>query len=1447
MAFVIVQHLDPTRESLTAEILARYSKMRVVQIHDEPTIKCNRIYVIPPGKYLSIVDGELHLSEPAQPRGSRMAVDFFLRSLAEARGELAAAVILSGSGTDGALGAQAVKEAGGLVIAQDPRSAEHDGMPRATIDIGVVDIIAPPERIGEELSAYARFALAIPPEDANDREEAEHSEHLRRLVHLLRTRGQRDFRAYKEATLLRRARRRAALRRFANLDEYVDYLAKDGEEVGLLARDLLINVTRFFRDGDAWADLERLVLEPLVARKGDDEPIRVWVPGCATGEEAYSIALLLMEHLRRAGKLCPLQIFATDVASHALDLARSGRYPQSIEADVPPHLLSRYFVQRNDGHYYHVGKGLREAIVFSSQDVLADPPFSRLDLVCCRNLLIYLKPDVQQNIIALFHFALAHDGALFLGSAETVGSYDDSFATLSKRWRIYRRIGPTQHGRVDFPVATAAGYSQRNSPSVSLGGAQQAVRLAERWLLDWLAPSAVLINSKWRILHISGDLDGYLARGSGAPSDDLLANLRKGISAKLRGAVRRATEERRTITVSARIRRHGASVPVSVAVRPVPSGSEEVDHLLVVFRDGAAQPARDSTVGATAADDKEGATDGDAHALDVVQQLEDELAATRGELRSTIAQLESSSEEFRASTEEVMSINEELRSTNEELETSKEELQSLNEELHTVNDQLATKLGELESKNSDLENLQAATDIATICLDTELRLRWLTPSAASVIRLKRADVGRPISDFAHDFARDDLVAAAETVLRKLTLTEDEVACNDGRVFLRRVTPYRTDNRIGGVVITFIDVSQRKRDQQAVYDAKELAEKIIDTVGHPMLVLDSSYKVQRVNAAYLDIFGMEHIEVLHRGLIELNAGVFNIPELLAALARVLRDRRAFDGVEITATFERLGQRTMLLSAQPINDLQLILLVIEDITERKGHDDALRAGERRLRRVIENDAVGVLFFDNEGTILDANEKFLQMTGFGRAEVESRSLSLQRLTPAEHIVATSNQLKRLATTGRVGPYEKEYFRKDGSRMWLMVAGAGLDDGTAVEFCIDVTSHKRAEETIAEGDRRKDEFLATLAHELRNPLAPITTAIQFLRRSPDDPATRERMYAMMERQLAHLVRLVDDLLDLARISRGFIELRMEVLDVTNVVRTALETTLPRIEAGGRRLSAELPDKPVFVRADAVRLAQVVINLLNNAASYTEKNGTIWLKLGRDDEHAVICVRDDGVGIAPDMLTKVFEMFMQVDRAKAGGLGIGLTLAKNFVDLHGGTLEATSDGLGHGSEFIVRLPLSEDSAQRAPDHGATDTGVAAQRVLVVDDNRDAADSLAMILGALGAEVQIAYDGPGALRVCETFAPDVVFLDIGMPGMDGYEVARRFHGAAANGTLDCTLVALTGWAQESDRMRTARAGFNHHLTKPVAVDALLEVMGRRKAPLAIQSARVAPAKNKERG
>jgi two-component system, chemotaxis family, CheB/CheR fusion protein len=822
MAFVVVQHLDPEKPSLTAELLGKRTAMIVREAENGVRVEPDCVYVIPPNCYLSIEGGVLHLSRPDPSRGSRAAIDFFLRSLANDQGRCAIAMILSGSGGDGALGARAVKGAGGLTLAQAPETAQHDSMPRSAIATGMVDHVAPVEEMPELLIGYARHPYVNGRTAEIEEDAGGEPADLGAILALLRTRTKKDFRKYKKKTLARRLARRMSLHHMEAPAQYLAYLRENEGECRALVKDLLISVTDFFREPEAWEELSKRVIVPLVKERAPDEPIRVWIPACATGEEAYTMAMLFMEALQEARKNSPLQIFATDVDPDALMFARRGRYPASIAADISPERLQRFFTEQKADHGYEVNKALREAVTFAEQNLISDPPFSHLDLISCRNVMIYLEPDVQEKIIALFHFALSEGGYLLLGNAESIGRQQDLFRPVSQKWRIFRRIGATQHERVEFPVVPGASTPRSYEPARPVAPRRETrlTHLAQQRLLDQFAPASVLVDRSFEIVLFCGATDEFLTQPSGAPTASLLDRAREGLRAKLRGAIHTAIQENRTVVVDAHMRRDGKLRPVRLTVLPINDPQGE-DRLALVVFESKSDPA--AAVPQARSQHPETAPDLDDETI--VRHLERELLSTREDLQATIEQLETSNEELKAANEEVMSINEELQSTNEELETSKEELQSLNEELSTVNSQLATKVEELETSNDDLNNLLSSTDIGTVCLDRSFRIRWFTPAVKDLVSLMPGDIGRPLKDFAARFVCDDLLKDAAAVLDKLSPVEREIGTREGRWFLSRVLPYRTaDDRIDGVVLTFTDITLRKQAEQDLQRLNETLEQ-----------------------------------------------------------------------------------------------------------------------------------------------------------------------------------------------------------------------------------------------------------------------------------------------------------------------------------------------------------------------------------------------------------------------------------------------------------------------------------------------------------------------------------------------------------------------------------------------------------------------------------------------
>ena len=920
MAFVLVQHLAPDHKSILVDLIRRYTRMQVFEVEDGMQVQVNCTYIIPPNHDMAFLNGSLQLLEPGSPRGQRLPIDFFFRSLAADLHERAIGVVLSGTGSDGALGVRAIKGEGGMVMAQTPGSTEFDGMPRSAIATGLVDYQLPANEMAAQLISYAVHAYGRAREPglvpAPKAESA-----IKKVFVLLRSQTGHDFSQYKPSTIHRRIERRMAVGQIDTLENYVRYLQQTPSEVEALFRDLLIGVTNFFRDSEAFAVLEEDVIPQLFQKKPAGAVIRVWTPGCSTGEEAYSIAILLQERLDALKQSNTVQVFATDIDSRAIATARAGVYPQSIALDITPERLARYFTASVDGTSYRVHKNIRDMLVFSEQNVIKDPPFSRLDLISCRNLLIYLSADLQKRLIPLFHYALNPGAFLFLGTSETTGDFNDLFRVLSRKAKTYQRKEDfvSSHrgaaGRFLAPNATTDAVRAPAGASVEVPKKLPLRELTEQAVLRQLDVFAALVQPQGDIVYLHGRSGMYLEPAPGETgASNILKMAREGLRRPLTIALHKATASAQKVSVrSLRVKTNGHFTLVDLAISPVLAGATSASaapFFLIML-----EPASAVAVEAAPAELAASAVPGDAETA-MAAALKQELLAKDEYLQSTIEELETSTEELKSSNEEMQSVNEEMQSANEELETSKEELQSVDEELTTVNTELQTKMLDLSRVNNDMNNLLSGTGIGTIFVDHQLRILRFTPAASLIINLIQTDVGRPIGHILPNLrGYDRLVADTQAVLDTLVPKEVEVQTTEDKWYTLRIQPYRTtDNVIEGAVISFIDIQEIVQSRQSLAKANDLLRLavVVRDASDAITVQDLEGRIIAWNPGAVRLYGWSEVEAL-----QMNVRQRIAPELqekalqklhLLALAEVLepyptqrlcKDGRVV-GVSLTST-------------------------------------------------------------------------------------------------------------------------------------------------------------------------------------------------------------------------------------------------------------------------------------------------------------------------------------------------------------------------------------------------------------------------------------------------------------------------------------------------------------------------------------------------------------------
>ncbi|GGW79353.1 hypothetical protein GCM10007391_10130 [Alteromonas halophila] len=1476
ISFIVAQHMDPNHDSLLSEILERETEFPCSQAKHNEKIEPGHAYILPPGQYIEVDGYTLNITEQKDQLGSRMAIDHLFRSLANNYKSRAVGLVFSGAGSDGTAGLRTLKAAGGLAIVQNPDSAQYDSMPKTAILAGVVDETMPLEDIPDLLLDYASH-----PYHDFDEDDVAPANDMTNIRALLKAQENFDLSQYKDSTVKRRLYRRMSLLGLHNAGEYLDSLRQNTEERNALMRDLLINVTDFFRDREAFEILDSQVLATIVSEVDEGQDVRVWVPGCASGEEAYTIAILLTEQIEKSGKLLGLRVFATDIDAEAIQVARRGVYPNSIISELPKTLTHKYFNVGEDGYATVKGR-IRDCISFAQQNVYADPPFSKLHLVSCRNLLIYLQQSAQQRVLKSFFYSLLPKGYLFLGSSESIGDYKRVFAPLSKKWRIFSRRERENVQRLPSELPSFFEDKKRGKPKQS----REERQLAEdNWhkqtLLAAVKPS-IIVNEQNTITYFHGNVNKFLQLPEeGQAALNLYPMLFPEIRTRMRSGIYKAkkTGERVSIHLPQTALHTHDHVNFRCVITPAADSGRGEGSVIITFEEIADKPAESGFTS-----DLVSHHDQDS----MIDAMERELRETKDELQNTVEELETSTEELKAAHEEALSTNEELQSSNEELEASTEELRSLNEELTTVNAQLKDKIDELSTTHDDIKNFFGSTNLATIFLSSEFKIKRYTPAAERLLRIGSQDIDQPISEVCRDLIDEHTLEEAKHVLDSLEASEKQIHA-DGKWFDRKILPYQTESRkVDGVVITFVDITSLKTtadrlkassEQHAVIaklgikalsteDTENLMDQLVREVSHTLNVdfcKVLKYQPDEDNLLMTAGIGWDSGLVGTVTVPAKNASQagFALSTTEPVIVEDLQSEQRFSGSDLLNEHKITSGMSCIIEygshpygvlsvhtkhKRVFNDEDIHFLmsaanILSVAIHRQGMEQELRANENRLRIAKDSSHMGSFEWVFSEQYIDWDQMLDNVWG-----IHGNQVTVEDFYQAMHEddrQAVSDAIAASRDPKGDGHYHAVYrviSQITKKLTWIEANGQVLFDGDEpvkmIGMVTDITRQRKLESSLKfavkelqEANDKKNDFLATLGHEIRNPLASISAAVQII---DHDSSKLDWALGTMKSNVSLVSSLLDELLDLTRISRGEVKLEKSSVNVNTLLEEVIQNFTSSIEQNKQSMRLTLPDEVIITYLDRVRIQQVINNIINNAAKFTPEGGSIEVEMVRNEDRLVINIVDSGIGLDMRYREKVFEAFQQIKDKKTranNGLGIGLSLVKQIAELHNGNVSIFSDGENKGTCVSLTLPITsapigsgdtptlEVSAKAADDF----SNLNKLRVMLVDDNETVSDGLAMILSLKGCEVEVFNTAQEAIDKCASFAPNVALLDIGLPDMSGTELIQHLKPQLTAGTL---FLAITGYGHQEARRSTKAAGFDGHFNKPVQLEIILAELER---------------------
>ena len=1450
MALIIIQHLDPNHENRTSEILSNCTPMPVSEAKNNERVEPGHVYVIPAHYDLQIHEGCLKLSPRTASAGLHFPIDLFFRSLAQERGNQAIGIILSGVASDGTQGLRSLKAAGGMTFAQDPVTAKFAGMPENAIASGAVDFIQTPEMIASELINIShRSSLAGEPNDHVSK-----SESLNKIFVLLQNGTQTDFSQYKLSTIQRRIQRRLGILKLKDYESYAQYLEIHPEEVQILFAETLIHVTRFFRDPKAFETLKTKTFPKYMKDLDPSLAFRIWVPGCATGEEAYSIAITFFEKMDGQAIRSPLQIFATDISEEAIRKARIGVYPETISKDVSKVRLLRFFEKVPGG--YKISKQLRDVCVFSKHDCTSNPPFAKVDMVSCRNLLIYFGSELQKRVLPIFHYALKPNGILWLGSSETIGELSNLFSFADKNAKIYLKKSNSMSPNFHFPLNRFVPEKVNLNPKESslAVSMQDLQRETDRVTISEYGPPCVVINDSMEILQARGHTAPFLELPSGRVSLNLLKMVRREIVTDLRsiiilvgkngGTVKR---EGLTLQENNRVR------TFSIKVVPIRIGQPKEQFFSIYFEESKASPKqKDLTAFKIKKNQKKS---GKEKSLFELQQRLSELQDYK---QSISEEFETTQESLSASNEELQSSNEELQSTNEELDTAKEELQSSNEELTTVNDELQTRNSELLQSTNDLGNLINSVDIPMVIVGPDTRVRHFTPNAGKILKLIPADEGRAIGDIKTEIQVQDLDKIVLEVMKTMTVKEFDTKDSQGKWHRLQIKPYRTSEKnVDGAVIALIEIDSLKRNVDELKKARDDAKAIVEGLPIPLLVIGSDLRIRLANQPFCDNFKINRQAIEGKFIFEIESGQWNIPKLMEMLNKTLTEDVQYRGFELDHNFQRIGKRTIALSSRRTylsgTGEAAVLLDIEDFTQRKQNETKLKESEEKYRSLLASTYDGIMVIDKAGVIEFANQQLELMFGYHPGELLGQPCEI--LIPDEYKENHLGYLRQFFSN----PDQRETSRgidiagrrKDGAEFPVAVSlsAVKLSTGTFATCTIHDTSELKKIEVerkrilvrekelrgeAEKANRIKDEFLATLSHELRTPLTTVLTWAQILRLGIADTEKTKRGIEVIERSAKAQSQLIDDLLDVSRINSGKLILNIEEVDPAEPIHAVLDMISPLASKKSIQIDTIINPVEGKILADPAKLHQVFWNLLTNAIKFSAEGSKIKVSLDQIKTKRGKCARiqviDHGRGIRSDFLPEIFKRFTQADSSTTrvfGGLGLGMSIVHSLVEMQNGEVTAESSGEGLGATFTVTFPLAakalvvQESGQSTLSLPAPKSkyeipaSLSGIHILLVDDEVDARGALATLLESFGAEMKVAGSASEGLQLFLASKPDVLISDIGMPDQDGYSFIKKIRALKPEQGKKTPSLALSAYAGAEDIRHAMEAGFSEHVAKPV--------------------------------